>query len=127
MNIFNIEAEYHMPLKNKQGVYFGHRVKVALLDPELGFFINGMVVCPPNEKSTEWSVFTPKQGNARIIEFNGKESKLWPEIKEACLKAVREHERPTTLVAAQDPMLKEGLGNEEFNKLMIKDMEGLGF
>ncbi len=98
MSIFTIEAEYHMPLKNKQGVYFGHRVKVALLDSELGFYINGMVVCPPDaNKNTDWVVFTPKQGNARIIEFNGKESKLWPEIRQACLDAVWEHIRVNNL------------------------------
>lgn len=93
-SIFTVEAEYHMPLKNKQGVYFGHRVKVSVLDPELGFYINGMVVCPPDEtKNTDWVVFTPKQGNARIIEFNGKESKLWHEIRKACLDEVQEHIR----------------------------------
>lgn len=129
MNVFNVEAEWHMELFNKKtGEFFGHRVKVLVLDTDLGFYINGMVVRPPEiTKSGEWEVYTPKQGNARIIEFNGKESKLWPEIKEACIDEVKEHLRHKKLDTADNMAGYENKTDAEVNKQLLKDIEKLGF
>jgi len=127
-NLYNVEAEYHMELKNKQGKFFGHRVKVLVLDDDLGFYINGMVVSPPEcNKEKVWMVYTPKQGNARIIEFNGKKSKLWPEIKEACLNVVLEHLRHEKLDVADGMEQYDELSREEFDKKMREGLDNLGF
>lgn len=126
MSLYNVEAEWHMELKNKNGEYFGHRVKVLILDADLGFYINGMVVCPPNGKN-DWAVFTPKAGNARIIEFNGKESKLWPEIKEACIDAVKEHLRHEKLDVVDGMKQYDGLSQEEFDNKLREDLDRIGF
>lgn len=126
MKTFNVEAEWHMELFNKKKDFFGHRVKVSVLNTELGFYINGMVVCPPETSKTgNWEVYTPKQGNARIIEFNGKESKLWHEIKEVCIDAVKEHLRHEKLDAPDNSIYEKS--ESEFNKQMMEDMEKLGF
>lgn len=127
--LYNVEAEYHMDLySRKTGEFFGYRVKVSILDDALGFYINGMVVSPPEcNKEKTWMVFTPKQGNARIIEFNGKNSKLWPEIKQVCLDVVWEHIRQQKMGNNEDPLLNEELSTEEFNKQMMKDLDNLGF
>lgn len=123
MNTYNVEAEYHMPLKNGS-----HRVKITVLDTDLGFYINGMVVFPPGvRKHTDWTVYTPKVGNARIIEFNGKESKLWPEIKEACIDIVQEQERIDKLSPTDDMAGYENKTTEEFNKQMLDDLKKAGF
>lgn len=68
-----------------------YRVKVSILD--LGLYINGMMIYPPNEDHKEWVVLTPARpaGHgryARIIEFNKKEP-LWEHIYEACVDAVK--------------------------------------
>ncbi len=127
MGIFSLEAEVHKPLKNKQGELFGYRVKLSLLDPDLGFFINGMVVCPPGDKISEWVVYTPKVGNARIIEFNGKESKLWPDIQAVCIDAVKEYLRHEKLDIADDTEKYDGLSKEEFDKQLLDDLTKAGF
>ena len=127
MGNYNLEAQVHKSLKNKQGKLFGYRVKLFVLEPDLGFFINGMVVCPPNDKVAEWVVYTPKVGNARIVEFNGKESKLWPEIQIVCLDAVKEYLRHEKLVKADDIEIYDGLSNEEFNKQMMDDLTKAGY
>jgi hypothetical protein len=128
MKLYNIEAEWHMKLKNRHGEFFGHRVKVLVLDDDLGFFINGMVVCPPETSKTGgWEVYTPKAGNARIIEFNGKKSKLWPEIKDACIDAAKEYLRSEKLDALEEVEQFERLSKEEFDKKMTDDLRRAGF
>jgi hypothetical protein len=123
MNTYSVEAEYHMLLKNGS-----HRVKIKVLDPDLGFWINGMVVFPPGVRNhTDWTVYTPKAGNARIIEFNGKESKLWPEIKAACIDVVQEQERTDKLSPNEDMAGYENKTTEEFNKQMLEDLKKAGF
>lgn len=83
--LHTIEAEVHKQLEK------GYRVKVLVLD--LGFYINGMVVFPPNNEHKEWAVYPPKLhagfGNyVAIIEFDKKQF-LWIEIFEACVDAVK--------------------------------------
>lgn len=85
MKAFNIEAVVHKELS------FGYRVKVSILD--LGIYINGMVVFPPNEEHDYWTVKPPAMRAGRgkyvyIIEFN-KKLPLWEEIFDACVDAVK--------------------------------------
>jgi|TARA_Y100001949_G_C15880582_1_gene283612 hypothetical protein len=84
--LYNFEAEVHMPLKE------GYRVKLS--EHNIGMFINGMVVFPPNSKSNEWKVFTPStrlgKGYIHPVEFNGKKS-MWLEIKECCINSVKQY------------------------------------
>jgi hypothetical protein len=123
MKLFNVEAQWHMLLKTG-----GHRVKVSVLNPDLSFYINGMVVYPPDgDKYQDWSVLTPKVGNARIIEFAAKTSKLWPEIKEACIDAVKEQLRHDKLDSTDDAVLYESKSPEEFNKHLMDDLKNAGF
>jgi hypothetical protein len=82
---YALEAQVHKKYGN------GYRVKVSLL--ELGLYINGMMVYPPDDDHKEWSVLTPARPAgrgkyARIVEFN-KKLQLWSEVYEACVDAVR--------------------------------------
>jgi hypothetical protein len=120
---YNVEAEWHMLLKNGS-----HRVKAMVLDSDLGIYINGMVVFPPGVRNhTDWTVYTPKAGNARIVEFNKKESKLWPEIEEVCIDAVKEHLRHEQLDSTDDMAGYENKSTEEFNKQLMDDLKKAGF
>lgn len=82
--LHNIEAQVHKPLEK------GYRVKVSILD--LGIYINGCVVFPPNGEHTNWAVYPPKQqvfGNyIPIVEFN-KKLTLWQEIFDTCVDEVK--------------------------------------
>jgi hypothetical protein len=83
--VFSVEAQVHKPLEK------GYRVKVSVLD--LGIYINGFVVFPPNEEHKNWAVYPPKQhggfGNyIPIVEFD-KKLTLWSEIYEACVDVVK--------------------------------------
>jgi hypothetical protein len=85
MNVFNIEATVHKELS------LGYRVKVSILD--LGLYINGMVVFPPNEEHEHWAVYPPSMRAGRgkyayITEFN-KKLPLWDEVFDACVDAVK--------------------------------------
>jgi hypothetical protein len=113
MSHFNVEAEWHMELKDKRsGKVYAHRVKVKVLDPDLGFYINGMVVyLPDGDKFPNLTVTTPKAGNARIIEFAGKSSILWKEIKQACEDVVNENLRMSKL----DKVVEDFDENEPIN------------
>ena len=81
---YNIEASVHKPING------GFRVKAEL--KEIGLYINGMVVYPPNDKHEDWQVLSPavKYGfkYAKIIEFDGK-LPLWKELRESCIEAVK--------------------------------------
>ena len=127
MKLYSVEAQWHMELKDKKsGKVYAHRVKVFVLDADLGFYINGMVVYPPDNENLEWRVYTPKVGKARIIEFNGKESKLWPEIKEVCIDAVKEYLRTEKLDTVMDEAPFD-LSTEEFNKQYKKALDEIPF
>ena len=85
--LFTVEAEVHKTAVVKGG----YRVKVSILD--LGLYINGMMVYPPNEKYDEWSVLTPARPAGRgryahIVEFN-KKLPLWEHIYDACIDAAK--------------------------------------
>lgn len=121
MMSYNVEAEVHMQLKN--GAY---RVKVKILNEEIGMYINGNRVLPPNEKYPDWSVLTPKVFGANIVEFNGK-SPLWKEYKQACIEAVQEHIRHEKLDLSDDMDQLDELSKEEFNKKMLEDLDKIGF
>jgi len=127
MNAFNVEAQYHMYLE-KIGA---HRVRVLVLDDDLSFEINGMVVFPPSDKRPEWTVYTPTVGNARIIGFNTKEtskkSLLWPDIQAACIAATQEHLRHEKLDTADNTVQYEGLSKKEFDNKLIEGTSKLGY
>lgn len=86
--VYSVIAEVHKPLPHG-----GYRVKVSL--PDLGMYINGMVVFPPNEEKPAWYVQPPSKLAGRgkwvgIVEFNKKLS-LWDDVYDACIKAVDEY------------------------------------
>lgn len=85
MDLFNVEGEWHKEFPNGS-----HRVKAKILHPDLAMYINGNIVFPPDKDHPEWTVYTPKAMNARIVEF-AKSSKLWQEIQKACIEAVKIH------------------------------------
>lgn len=84
-NEFEVEAEVH---KSVGGAY---RVKVLVHD--IGIYINGMMVFPPNDEQ-DWAIYPPLLGRAGrgkyryTVEFN-KQFPLWEEIHEACIEAVK--------------------------------------
>jgi hypothetical protein len=85
--LFNIEAEVHQ----SASVKIGYRVKVSIID--LGIYINGMMVYPPNAKYQEWGVVPPsmRAGRGRyayIVEFN-KKLPLWEEIYDKCVEVAQ--------------------------------------
>jgi len=85
--LFTVEAEVHKQLSA------GYRVKVSVLD--LGMYINGVVVFPPNEDHNDWSVMTPalRSGKGKythVVEFN-KKMPLWEEVYLKCVDAVKLH------------------------------------
>jgi len=86
---YNIEAKVHTIVPNG-----GYRVKVAF--PDMGMYINGVLVYPPNGEHDKWGVLTPRAGRGgrgkqpRIIEFNGK-SELWQQFRETVIEAVKLH------------------------------------
>jgi len=127
MNAFNVVADYHMPLE-KIGA---HRLRVLVLDEDLSFEINGMVVFPPSDKRPEWTVYTPTVGNARIIGFNTKEtsqkSLLWPDIQAACITATKEYLRNEKIDASDDMSEYENLSDEEFKKKIKDDLGKIPF
>lgn len=81
---YSFQASVHKPLND------GFRVKAE--EHNIGMFINGMVVFPPNEKHDDWKVMTPasKYGFRYVhyVEFNSK-LPLWQELYIACVEAVK--------------------------------------
>ncbi len=98
---FTVEAQVHRPIPQ------GYRVKVSVLD--IGMYINGMVVMPPNEDHKDWSVYPPSQRAGRgkyayIVEFS-KQLPLWGEIYDACVDAVKlemSHEKMDVVITDFD-------------------------
>lgn len=87
MKAFNIEAE----VAPSSGISKGYRVKVW--DKELGIYINGMMVYPPNPKYPEWGVVPPSRlaGRGRyayIVEFD-KKKPLWKEVFDKCVEVAQ--------------------------------------
>lgn len=84
MKAFNIDAEV-TPSKAK----FGYRVKVW--DSDLGVYINGMMVYPPNTKYPKWGVVppgVPRQSGKFVVEFN-KQLIFWKEVEERCIEVAQ--------------------------------------
>jgi hypothetical protein len=84
MKAFNIDAEV-----TPSNAKFGYRVKVW--DKELGIYINGMMVYPPNSKYPEWGVVppgVPRQKGKFVVEFN-KQLPLWEEVKARCIEVAQ--------------------------------------
>lgn len=132
MSVYNVEAQFHMELLDKKtNKVYAYRVKVIVLDDDLSFEINGMVVWPPNDKRPTWTVYTPTVGKARIIGFNTKEtsqkSLLWPEIQAACIAATQEYLRHAKVDASDDMAEYEGLNKEEFDKKLKDDWKDIPF
>lgn len=101
---YNVTAEVHKKLNHG-----GYRVKVSI--PELGMYINGVVVFPPNDVKPKWYVQPPSQPAGRgkwahIVEFN-KKLPLWAEVYDTCVEAVK-----------ADPQYIE----EEFDTKQAKDV-----
>ncbi len=119
MKAFSVEAEYHMLLE-KIGA---HRVKIKILDPDLAMYINGMVVFTPDgDKHPEWTVYTPKAGNARIVEF-AKSSTLWKEIQEACIDVVKLEESYKDMDKVDNMKKYEKMSDDEFNDDLKIDLD----
>ena len=82
---FEVSAEVHKP------VGAGFRVKALVYD--IGLYINGMMVFPPDDEH-DWAVYPPLLGRAGrgkyryTVEFN-KQFPLWNEIREACIEEVK--------------------------------------
>lgn len=123
MSLYNLQAEVHK--KTDWGAY---RVKVLILNPDIGMYINGNLVTPPNDEYPEWLVQTPKVRNskAKIVEFDGK-SPLWKEYKQACIDVVQEHIRLEELDSAENnhPIGRES--DQEFGKKLMDDIDKMGY
>lgn len=102
--LFTVEAEVH----KEANVAGGFRVKVSVIN--LGLYINGMMVYPPNEEKNQgnWMVLTParRAGRGRwvhMVEFN-KKLPLWEEIYDACVDAAKlEHQFSKDVVIEDIP------------------------
>ena len=113
-NKFIVEAHVHMRFPPN-----GYRVKVGI--PELGIYINGMVVFSPNSKHAKWSVFTPQittngGGKLRPIEFS-KKNELWQCIEDACISAVNDYE---DVGGSEENVLLNG--SEQDKEKLLKDL-----
>ena len=98
--LFTVTAEVHHSAK----ITNGYRVKISL--PELGIYINGMMVFPPHDQYPDWSVVPPSKLKGRgiwvgIIEFN-KKLPLWQEIHDACIDAAKLEHQLTEDVVVED-------------------------
>jgi hypothetical protein len=87
--LFNVDAEFHTTVATKMGT--AYRIKVLI--PELGIFINGMMVYPPNPKFPQWGVTAPSRLAGRgqykeVVEFN-KKLPLWEEIYDKCIEVAQ--------------------------------------
>lgn len=87
--LHTVEAEVHKAVTTSVGT--AYRVKVSILD--LGMYINGMMVYPPNAKFDQWGVTPPSRPAGRgkyafIVEFNKKEA-LWEEIYDRCVEVAQ--------------------------------------
>lgn len=72
-------------------IHEGYRVKLLL--PDIGMFINGFRVYPPNDKHPDsWIVLTPTlpPTKVRVVEFNPS-LPLWLWVQTVCIDVVKEH------------------------------------
>jgi hypothetical protein len=106
---YEVSAEVAGAVKTKYGV--AYRVKACI--PEHGFWINGMMVYPPNVDHPEWSVNPPGIPNRKgkfVVEFN-KSFQLWLEVEEKCLEVAQEEhsliEYESKAVSPTSPIKKD--------------------
>jgi hypothetical protein len=84
---YNVDAEVAMEVKSKYGI--AYRVKVLI--PDHGFYINGMMVYPPNVDHEEWGVTPPgmpKQPGKFVVEFN-KKHPFWDQVEVKCIEVAK--------------------------------------
>jgi hypothetical protein len=100
LDYYGVEAEFHQEVPTKYGV--AYRVKVLVKDH--GFYINGMMVYPPNVDHPEWGVNPPgmpRQPGKFVVEFmkkhpdypddEGAKHPLWEEVERQCLEVAQAH------------------------------------
>jgi hypothetical protein len=90
LDFYNVDAQFHQEVKTRYGV--AYRVKVLV--PDHGFWINGMMVYPPNVDHPEWGVNPPgipKQPGKFVVEFNKENGTLWKEVEKKCLEVAQLH------------------------------------
>lgn len=114
--MYYVEGEVH-----KQLASGGYRVKAKILDDNIAMYINGLIVFAPSDNHPDWTVYTPKAGNARIVEF-AKNSPLWQEIQEACIDAVKLEETYGPRDMADMKSL-ENLSENEFKEQLSKELD----
>lgn len=119
MKTYYVEGEVHKQLAN--GAY---RVKAKVLDASLSMYINGIVVFIPDDKHPDWTVYTPKAGNARIIEFS-KNSPLWQDIRAACIEAVKLEISYERFDKVADIEQYANMTNEEMQEQFKKNLDDL--
>ena len=121
MKMYYVEGEVH-----KQLASGGYRVKAKILDDNIAMYINGMIVFAPSDKHPDWTVYTPRAGNARIVEF-AKNSPLWQEIQEACIDAVKLEDtyQPRDEVPGVEAL--DNLSGEKFQEQFKKQLDALPF
>lgn len=88
LDFYNVEAEFHQEVKTRYGVAYRVKVKV----PDHGFYINGMMVYPPNADHPEWGVMPPgmpRQPGKFVVEFDKEKGTLWKEVEMKCLEVAQ--------------------------------------
>jgi hypothetical protein len=92
---YEVSAEVAGEVKTK----YGKAYRVKVLVPEHGFYINGMMVYPPNIDHPEWGVMPPgmpRQPGKFVVEFDkNQNNSLWLQVEEKCLE-VAQIEHSTT-------------------------------
>ena len=84
INLHEVRAEVHGEVKTKYGI--AYRVKVFV--PEEGFYINGMMVYPPNIDHDYWGVNPPgipRRKGKFVVEFD-KKKPFWKDVEKKCLE-----------------------------------------
>lgn len=117
--LHNIEVKVHQPVNE------GYRVKVSVID--IGMYLNGVLVFPPNDKHEDWIVYPPSIATRykRIYpaEFD-KKNNLWLEIHQACVEAVQVHQDGDSLSDVDLDLSPEELEkslDEAIKKLEVED------
>ena len=109
-----VEVSVHQQIKE------GYRVKISVLD--LGLYINGALVFPPNDKHDNWVVYPPaiptRFKRVYPAEFD-KRKTLWMEMEQAVIEAVKLHENE---VAPMD-YVPADLSSEEWSEHMDEELK----
>lgn len=109
---YNVEAEVAQSITTRYGT--AYRVKILVADH--GFYINGMMVYPPNVDHEEWGVTPPgmpRQAGKFVVEFNKKHA-LWSQVEMRCIEVAKEYENEA---ARFEPPIKK----QPFKKDVVID------